>query len=556
MFGPVPLPSWVEALRPWQWEAVERINEAYAAGIRLVLLDAGTGAGKSLIGELVRRTNHWNSVYSCTTKNLQDQYAEDFPYAEVVKGRSNYWTESGKLDSFGKPAPRWQKYSEITCADCTYTKDDGCRWCSLRLSCPYVIAKTRAEMAPLAVVNTSLFITDSNLGRGTFAGRDLAVFDEADMLESELLGHAEVEITEARCERIGLLPPTRKTVESTWPVWVEDEAIPRVESYLRTLPHPNDPGTYLDRGAASAKEIREWKSTVQLLDNLNMLGTQLREGGWVYDGYDRGDIIFRPVRVHQFGGLLWNHAQRFLLMTATPISPQLMLEWIGWNEPYEVVSIPNLFPVESRPVHICPVADMSYKAKVNSNGKTWEDMVEGIRGVLSRHPDDRVLVHTVSYELARFIKDRLKRDPTAPSDLSRRPIYTYTESREKAEVLEQYKANPGSVLIAASMDRGVDLPGDLCRVQVVAKIPFPNLKDKRINARIHSLGGTSWYRIQAIRSLIQMTGRGMRSADDQCTTYILDEQFKSNLWKSSDLFPDWWTDAVDFRVNKRMLGIR
>jgi Rad3-related DNA helicase len=42
-----------------------------------------------------------------------------------------------------------------------------------------------------------------------------------------------------------------------------------------------------------------------------------------------------------------------------------------------------------------------------------------------------------------------------------------------------------------------------------------------------------------------MTGRGVRSMDDQCDTWILDSQFVTNTWrKHKKLFPEWWIDAV------------
>jgi Rad3-related DNA helicase len=104
------------------------------------------------------------------------------------------------------------------------------------------------------------------------------------------------------------------------------------------------------------------------------------------------------------------------------------------------------------------------------------------------------------------------------------------------------------------MDRGIDLPDDLCRVQVVAKIPYPNIKDRRINARMRSKGGSVWYRMQTIRSLVQMTGRGVRSETDRAVTYILDQQFGINLWRQGRfLFPSWWSEALNFRMTKRHL---
>lgn len=540
IFGPTPMPDWVSEFRANQWDIVQEINEAFQH-TDVVMLQAPTGTGKSLIGESVRRLIGGDSIYACTTKALQDQFVHDFPYAKVIKGRSNYLTESGMLDQFGNVAPSYYKYSAITCADCTFDPTSGeCRWCNTRTLCPYVVARDRAEQAELAVLNTSyLFTIASKVGKSGFLGRSLAIMDEADLLESELLGHIEVEISNRRMAKMGLEPPKFKTKEASWKEWMDDQAIPSVRAYLRTLPNPNDP-------TSDADAVREYGSISELLARLRQVSLELPDGGWVYDGYDKGDCIFRPIRVGKYGGkLLWPTAQKHLLMSATILSADLMADELGLDSSYELVDVPSNFPVENRQINVVPVADMSYK----NREQAWPEMVKGVAGVLRRHPDDRILVHTVSYDLAQYIKDGLKSDML----FGRRPILTYSNSKEKADILEQYKQTEGCVLLAASMDRGIDLPDDMCRVQVVAKIPFPNIKDKRISARAYASGGTAWYRMQTVRTLIQMTGRGVRSADDWAVTYILDSQFATNLMKSEYLMPQWWKDALNFRFSPRKL---
>jgi Rad3-related DNA helicase len=223
-----------------------------------------------------------------------------------------------------------------------------------------------------------------------------------------------------------------------------------------------------------------------------------------------------------------------------------MAEDIGLARPYKLVKVPSTFPVENRPIHVVDVANMRYDDRATS----WPEMVKGVAAVLDRHPDDRVLVHTVSYDLARYLKDGLKEGQR----FGRRPIYIYNSSNEKADALRGYKRDKASVLFAASMDRGVDLPDDMCRVQVVAKVPYPNIKDRRINARMRSQGGSAWYKMQTIRSLVQMTGRGVRSETDHAVTYILDDQFGENLWRNGRwLFPSWWAEALTFNIRKRHL---
>src|SRR5690606_13138650 len=96
---PLSLPGFVTDLRPHQAEAAEQIVEHFKTK-SVVFLDAPTGAGKTLIGEVVRqlvRSGHHGPrlaqcLYVCSSKSLQDQILHDFSYAKVIKGRSNYPT--------------------------------------------------------------------------------------------------------------------------------------------------------------------------------------------------------------------------------------------------------------------------------------------------------------------------------------------------------------------------------------------------------------------------------------------------------------------------------
>lgn len=550
-FGITPLPEWVEGFRSFQWDLITAIHEEFKTH-DVVLLQAPTGVGKSLTGEVSRRLQQTNGVYTCSSKALQDQFEEDFPYAQVVKGRSNYLTESGPLNQLGAPVTSAAK-SVITCADCTWNEKTGaCRWCRMKPLCPYIKVRDRAARADLAVLNTSYLLTDLNLGGALFKGRGMVVIDEADLLPREVLDHVSVELSPRRMKELGITrTPTRITKEASWTDWVEFEALPNTSAYLNTLPHISD--------VTDAHMIRKIQSTQTLLDQLFMVFEELPKGNWVYDGQSTGAVIFRPIYTSKYGRrLLWDHGNRtsglptkWLLMSATILSADLLADELGLRSSYGFIDCDSPFPVENRPVHVVPVADMSYRMRETG---TWDQMVAGIRGVLALHPDDRVLIHTVSYALARHIKDGLKLDPSPPTSNSRRPIITYESSEGKAHALREYKRQKGAVLIAPSMDRGVDLPGDLCRVQIIAKVPFPNTQDRRTNARMYGKNGRMWYAAETVRTVVQMTGRGIRSADDHATTYILDSQFASNLWRGYQyLFPKYWRDAVNWRFSKSQI---
>jgi ATP-dependent DNA helicase DinG len=204
---------------------------------------------------------------------------------------------------------------------------------------------------------------------------------------------------------------------------------------------------------------------------------------------------------------------------------------------YATITVPSTFPASRRPVYIYPIAEMTKRNKANA----YPLVASALSKVIQNHPEDRILVHTVSYDLNRFLLDSLD------SFVSR--LVSYNTSSEKQRAIDRYLYTSGSVLLAPSLDRGIDLPADDCRVIVVCKVPFPNLGDKQVSARLHSPGGQLWYSAKTVRSLVQMTGRGMRSEDDFCESYILDASFVTQIWRRhKNLLPQWWKEAVHMQT--------
>ena len=198
---------------------------------------------------------------------------------------------------------------------------------------------------------------------------------------------------------------------------------------------------------------------------------------------------------------------------------------------YSTVLMPSTFPAAQRPIYLYPVAPMSRKQLPQSLPK----MIASLRTLLAR-ASGRVLIHTVSYDLNDALFTALKSD---------RASFTYKTSAEKLDAITRYRDLDSAVLYAPSLERGIDLPEDACRHIIVPKIPFPNLGDKQVAARLYSRGGQVWYQVKTIRSLVQMTGRGMRSESDSCSSYILDQQFQSMIWnRARHLLPKWWVEAL------------
>lgn len=491
----VVLPPWVNEIRPWQKVAVEEIMQAYRRGVDLVVLDAPTGSGKTLIAECVRQLMDVDKAsYVCSSLTLQDQYMADFPKAHVIKGRANYPTD----------------VSGYTAADCMGSNCDLCVGGSAR--CGYQKAKIAAEASPRAVLNTSFQMYQSNYGQ-SFKGRDLIVWDECDELEKQLMGFVEVVISKRNAEFVGMTLPKKGVRYDTVQRWLE--------RWVKAAK---------GRHKSKPKEERAFRGLVRTVGAM----LEDEQGEWVRQNLHNA-LVMKPVRVSGYGQrVLWDKATKHLLMSATVISPSQLLEDLGWTGRYAVVNVPMMFPVENRPVYVSGTVDMAHKGKEEN----WPLMAGRLAEVLAMHPDENVLVHTVSYELTRFLYNETATD---------RMKHAYFTAAERAAALEAFRER-GGVMFAPSMDRGVDFAEDTARVVILCKVPFPYLGDRQISTRLHSPGGQGWYTTQTIRTIVQMTGRGVRSATDRATTYILDDQFRRVYSQHRKLFPSWWRDAMQYRI--------
>lgn len=554
------LPEKFSQIYPGQVTALQQVMAAFEE-CDMVVLDAPTGTGKTVLGECARRLlKAPKTMYICHSKSLQDQFLADFDYAAVIKGRGNYPTE--KYPERFTP-DQWSP-DHLSAEDCTWSPGSTCDWCSEKRRCPYEIAKNDAIDSDLAVANSSYFLAECN-GPGKMRGRDLVIADEADTLEQAVMGHVSVEVSRRRMEKFGWDPPAKVTVTESWSEWL-DEKIPVVAEMLRKereqarrLEERLGPGASSapSRGTRAALMAgREVRYLAGLLEALSLVQQGLEKGQpWVYTGeggqQDRTPgakaVSFKPSRVDMLtGNVLWPHGKKWLLMSATVISAQEMLDSLGWDKDYRLVRVPSTFPVENRRVYPVMIAPMSRKATDDTKEKMGRALIE----ICKRHPDSRILVHCVSYHLAGYLAERLI---TAGIAGTQRPVITHKSSADKAAALGAYTQSPTAVLLSPSMDRGVDLPGDLCRVQVICKIPFPNMGDRQVKARMYSPGGQTWYTVQTVRTIVQMTGRAVRNQTDYATTYILDAQFQAMIWsKARRLLPSWWVEAIDWREGERL----
>ena len=78
-----------QTLRERQSYVLNEIATAFSSGYKYIVLEAPTGFGKSPVAIAVALTLG-TSYISTSTKDLQTQYARDFPFVKVAKGKNNF----------------------------------------------------------------------------------------------------------------------------------------------------------------------------------------------------------------------------------------------------------------------------------------------------------------------------------------------------------------------------------------------------------------------------------------------------------------------------------
>ena len=216
------------------------------------------------------------------------------------------------------------------------------------------------------------------------------------------------------------------------------------------------------------------------------------------------------------------------------------------------VEVESTFPPERRPV----ITDYAVgKMTWGERDATTPKMANKI-GELARHHDgERGFIHCHSYGIAERLYEAL------PTDIQHRTRVQDQDDREgsldgwlAADVDETSEHTAydvddtqigGQIFLSVAMDEGVSLDGDKTRWQVIAKGAYPFMNDKRVSYRLNELNDWNWYAGKAAINLQQAVGRGMRSKDDWCHTYVLDTSAVQLIDRNEHLFESWFKSAVD-----------
>ena len=526
------------SIRPEQEKAINFCLDQFINNDKkYVIIEAGTGTGKSAIGMTVarylnahsRETEDYEkgSWFVTTQKILQDQYEKDFapPKGRVcsIKSSSNYQCKFHKNNTC-KDSQTLLKTEE---KDSPFFKS-----CSFK--CHYKQKKASFLESTESVTNFPYFLTDATFNQ-KITPRNTLVVDEAHNIESELSKFIEVVISERFAKTVLKISWPRNSTQYQTFKWIRDTYFPKVKSKLDHFEKMLEQTGLKSRLKDFISISKQKDMMTGHVEKIETFIKVYNSDNWVMEnvaGYGRSmrKFSFRAIDMSPFSQkYLFSLGKKVLMMSATILDHKTFAKSLGIS-PDEVahVSIPSPFPAENRPILIHSIGPMGAK----TIDKTLPDAVKAVREILKHHKGEKGIIHCHTYKIANYLKKNLR---------FKRLIFHDSSDRDAA--LEKHVSSKiDSVLVSPSMSEGVDLKQDLSRFQIILKIPYPYLGDPLVRKRMNKW--PSWYSLQTAKTIVQAVGRSVRSKEDKAITYVLDSDWQRFYGRNSGMFPQDFKDAI------------
>lgn len=514
-----------------QLETISEIKQAIDNGYKYIILEAGTGTGKSAIAATLAQM--FDSSYILTvTKQLQDQYITDFADLEfkLVKGRGNFQCIKYLEDGIRQGCDVGR--CKVEGHKCEYSlKDHAPGPITEDNTCQYFYQKFLGLMAQVTIANYPYMFLELNYVED-FTKRSLMICDEAHNIEHVIMNQLTLEFE-------------RKDLKEYLKFNLSDELIEQL----------ND-GDYTDwiRFVSKIKEMYE--TELSKIANIerpelfekkvfmkNKIGDckhflrhlQFDPRMWIFDWDDNFEIAqFKPLKIDNYAkDTLFDYADVCLFMSATILDYGLFAHWLGIS-PDEIYAVrrKSPFDIKRNPIRTFSDFNMSYKHLEESAPQT----IDTIKDILDKHKNEKGIIHTISGKCRDFLIKNVATDR-----------FIFHDTKNRTEIIEKFKnSEKPLVLVSPSVSEGVDLPGDECRFQIIYKMPYLDLGDKQTSMR--NAFDSRWYDYNTSLNLVQTHGRGMRFEEDYCTTYFIDNRLISYVAEdasSNQFIPDTFKDAID-----------
>ena len=534
--------------RKEQKDALDFIDSEYQKNklTKFFLLNLPVGSGKShlalMIADWYRKNVTKMSRVDIITnsKILQDQYADTYESIADLKGKDNY-----ECESYSCSCAQGGEFNRLNKTSCE--------------SCPYSFARENYISGGISLTNFYLYILYAIYNPKLMENRGARVLivDEAHDFDDVMSDFISIKITDNVVKKFKF--------SNEYDILKKLKSVNSISDYVEFLKFLNGEiittTEDMERGMSSVpRNIKSDKRDLKISKVLKTKNTDVKVMNLVTDlkQYQlKIDVFLKEYKDNPNNWVLessWNEKMRskelslepiwaydyldkyvfsnydmVFLMSGTILDKNLFCQLNGLDvTKASYYSIASPFPLKNRPIYYMPVGKMSFKSKED----TFKRYVPYIQKLLDKYKKKKGIIHTNSFELAKWIEDSIKD-----------PRLVFHDSSNKDEVLRMHmESEEPTVIVSPSMDTGVSFDNDSARFQIIAKVPYPSLASQKNKMR--QMNNPDWYSWKTVSGLIQMTGRPVRSDKDYADTIIIDGGFGDVIKHSSQFLPDWIQEAI------------
>lgn len=485
------MPRRYKEWRAGQEEAIRILDDTQET-VTTLRLPPGAGKTGIYVGYALWRRQR--VLFLTANLALQDQLAKDFEGCGLVdiRGQGNYRcvVTDGRV-------------SDAPChADFKCDKRDTV--------CTYFPHLARARKAQLVSANYSFFLHNP----GALGVFDVIVMDEAHAAADRLAEFISISFAKKDCAKLFPRHPT--TNWHPWATFQQSISKSQLDEARATALKEKTPEAYAD--VINKKRI---------LDRLNELAKA--DPSTLIFQHNAKNWTWHCVWPGNYRGRLFNNCTKFILTSGTVDRQTMRMLGFGKDE-YAFHAFPSTFPAKRRPIYVLPAPRMNKNA-------VEADYIHQLHKIdrFTRHRTAfKGVIHTASYKHAEYIVNNSKHSSL---------MITHMNSEGLPVALERFKRADVGIIVSPSISEGVDFPYEMCRWQIIGKIPFENPHDPVIAARIEQNEHYLLYR--ACQKIMQMVFRGMRAEDDWCETAVIDGTWQHWFYRRArTFFADYFNAAV------------
>jgi len=541
--------------REIQKDILKGIEVQLKSGYKTIVLSAPTGVGKSLIAATLARY-YGNSFIVTASKQLQDQYSKDLKFLMPVKGKSNFaCLKLMEHQGINKLDERKAIQKGLTCEKglCEETINKNGKKnkeiCKFKPKlgelaengldyCHYYEQKYRALVSPHSIWNYASYFQLMKYGRKPYAeyvSKPIAIFDEAHKIEDQIIQFIGIDIYNGYLSECGIDANNYDLNDIDLVIQLLDDL---ARSYSRQIRDLQESKSFLLN--PDYMLLAKLESRYEKVANAHSEVFSNKENFVVNEAFkdERGNfksVSIKPLDISNYVKTFFDIENK-IFMSAT-IDKESFCENTGL-EPSKVAFVDtprSPFPADRRRINFLNTRKLSYSTSRDDE----LSVIQKINEIMTQHPAERGLILTSSEKRCVEIKNNL-------SEKNRKRIRICHSRNENGmtqdEILQAHSEDETGVLLSSSLWEGVDLKDDLSRFQIIAKVPYPNLSERRTKIKMQKF--PMWYKSQTLMKLLQGFGRSIRSEEDWAVTYVLDSAANDLLIQSKSMIPKAYLDVL------------